>query len=108
MDAPATLGAALAAARGRIPQSEARLFLRAIAGVSAAQLAAYPERALTPAQADRFADWLTRRAAGEPVAYLLGEREFYGRTFRVTPATLMLRLAGRLVASPRNPFASHT
>ena len=56
MDAPATLGAALVAARGRIPQSEARLFLRAIAGVSAAQLAAYPERDLTPAQAARFAE----------------------------------------------------
>lgn len=97
MDAPATLGAALVAARGRIPQSEARLFLRAIAGMSAAQFAAYPERDLTPAQAARFADWLTRRTAGEPVAYLLGEREFYGRCFRVTPATLIPRPETELI-----------
>ncbi|MCK6376253.1 MAG: peptide chain release factor N(5)-glutamine methyltransferase, partial [Zoogloea sp.] len=76
-DLPATVGAALAAARGRIPASEARLFLREILGVSAARIAAYPEDALTPAQAERFADLLARRAAGEPVAYLLGVREFY-------------------------------
>lgn len=34
---------------------------------------------------------LRRRAAGEPVAYLLGEREFFGRPFSVTPAVLIPR-----------------
>lgn len=96
-DRPATVGAALAAARGRIPASEARLFLREILGVSAARIAAYPEDALTPPQAERFADLLARRAAGEPVAYLLGVREFYGRDFKVGPAVLIPRPETELI-----------
>ena len=34
---------------------------------------------------------LERRLGGEPIAYLLGEREFYGLTFKVSPATLIPR-----------------
>lgn len=96
-DLPDTVGAALVAARGRIPASEARLFLREILGVSAARIAAYPEDNLTPAQAERFADLLERRAAGEPVAYLLGVREFYGRDFKVGPAVLIPRPETELI-----------
>lgn len=96
-DLPASVGAALAAARGRIPAGEARLFLREILGVSAARIAAYPEDALTPAQAERFADLLERRVAGEPVAYLLGVREFYGRDFKVGPAVLIPRPETELI-----------
>jgi release factor glutamine methyltransferase len=96
-DLPATVGAALAAARGRIPASEARLFLREILGVTAARIAAYPEDNLTPAQAERFADLLARRESGEPVAYLLGVREFYGRDFKVGPAVLIPRPETELI-----------
>ncbi len=94
---PASLGEALAAARGRIPASEARMFLREVTGCSAAQVAAYPERALSAEQAARYAGLLERRAAGEPVAYLLGEREFYGRSFRVSPAVLIPRPETELI-----------
>lgn len=96
-DLPATVGAALAAARGRIPASEARLFLREILGVTAARIAAYPEDALTPEQAERFADLLARRESGEPVAYLLGVRGFYGRDFQVGPAVLIPRPETELI-----------
>ncbi len=96
-DLPASVGAALASARGRIPAGEARLFLREILGVTAARIAAYPEDTLTPEQADRFADLLARRESGEPVAYLLGVREFYGRDFKVGPAVLIPRPETELI-----------
>jgi release factor glutamine methyltransferase len=54
-----------------------------------------------------FEAMLTRRLAGEPVAYVLGEAEFYGRTFLVSPAVLIPRadsettLAAALEAAPR-------
>ena len=94
---PATIGEALAVARGAIPAGEARLLLREILGCSAAQISAYPERCLSAGQAQRFAEMLERRVAGEPVAYLLGEREFYGRSFRVTPAVLIPRPETELI-----------
>ncbi len=94
---PATFGEALAAARGRIPASEARMFLREVTGCSAAQVAVYPEHALDSGQAARYIELLHRRAAGEPVAYLLGEREFYGRRFGVLPAVLIPRPETELI-----------
>ncbi len=42
-------------------------------------------------QQTRFAALLERRTRGEPVAYLLGEREFYGRAFAVAPGVLIPR-----------------
>lgn len=97
MKLPDSLGAALALARGRIPAAEARMLLGALTGASTAQIAAYPERGLVPELALRFVDMLVRREQGEPVAYLLGEREFYGRRFRVSPAVLIPRPETELI-----------
>lgn len=96
-DLPTSIGAALALARGLLPASETRLLLSEILDCTAAQIAAYPERALAAGQAGRFVELLTRRVAGEPVAYLLGEREFYGRRFGVSPAVLIPRPETELV-----------
>jgi release factor glutamine methyltransferase len=41
--------------------------------------------------AARLQAWFARRRAGEPVAYLLGQREFWSRDFRLTPAVLIPR-----------------
>lgn len=73
------------------------MFLREVAGCTAAQVAAYPERGLAAEQAARYVELLDRRAAGEPVAYLLGEREFYGRRFGVSPAVLIPRPETELI-----------
>ncbi len=88
---PASLGEALARAAARIDRVDARVLLREASGATAAQLVAFPERALSPDAARCFLDWLARREQGEPVAHILGQREFYGRMFRVAPATLIPR-----------------
>ncbi|WP_018086286.1 peptide chain release factor N(5)-glutamine methyltransferase [Desulfurispora thermophila] len=50
-----------------------------------------PEQKLSAGQQAQYDALLQRRAAGEPVAYLTGRREFYGREFIVTPAVLIPR-----------------
>lgn len=68
------------------------------------------DREVTPAEERRFRELLERRLTGEPVAYLLGEREFFGRPFFVDDRVLIprpetehvveLALSERLPASP--------
>jgi release factor glutamine methyltransferase len=70
---------------------EVQMLLQQVLGVSRAYLLAHPEQVLNDAQAAAYCELLQRRLAGEPLAYLLGEREFYGLAFRVTPATLIPR-----------------
>jgi release factor glutamine methyltransferase len=70
---------------------DAHALLRAALGVSDAHLAAHPETMLSGPQRGRFLEWIDRRRAGEPVAYLTGFREFYSLEFKVTPAVLIPR-----------------
>jgi len=74
-----------------LPRLEARLLLQQVTGLSHVQLIAAPERELDADSAARFASLAERRRAGEPIAYLLGSREFYGRDFAVSPAVLIPR-----------------
>ena len=60
-------------------------------GFRHAELVSFAPDELTLQQWQAFAALAQRRLAGEPVAYLLGEREFYGRAFRVSPAVLIPR-----------------
>jgi release factor glutamine methyltransferase len=55
------------------------------------QLITQSERALTAAEAQALSNLVQRRIAGEPIAYLIGEREFYGLSFQVDPAVLIPR-----------------
>jgi release factor glutamine methyltransferase len=49
------------------------------------------DRPIAPAEIDRARDLLVRRGKREPCAYILGEREFFGRAFRVGPGVLVPR-----------------
>lgn len=73
------------------PRLSAELILGYVCEVSKPTLIAYPEKKLTLVQLSRAQGLLRRRAEGEPIAYLLGQREFFSRMFRVTPATLIPR-----------------
>jgi release factor glutamine methyltransferase len=70
---------------------EARILLAAATGFSQAAVLAFPERSLPAESAARFTDFAARRRRGEPVAYILGQQEFYGLRLVVTPAVLIPR-----------------
>lgn len=87
-------GRQLAAALALDPASariEVQCLLQAVLQVNRAHLLAHPEQPLEADQLARYTALLERRLRGEPVAYLLGEREFYGLTFEVSAATLIPR-----------------
>lgn len=70
---------------------DARLLLAEATRFSQASLVAYPERSLPPEVESRFMDFISRRQRGEPVAYILGRKEFYGLELVVNPAVLIPR-----------------
>ncbi len=81
----------LQAARQRLDALDARLLLQHVTGLSRTELICRPETPLTPAQLDCLETLATRRQAGEPLAYLVGEAGFRGRSFQVSPAVLVPR-----------------
>lgn len=74
-----------------LPRLEARLLLQQALQVSHAWLVAHGDEPIPDGARQVFAASVQRRLAGEPIAYLLETREFYGRPFRVTPAVLIPR-----------------
>jgi len=75
----------------QIAPLDARVLLRAVLRVGDAYIAAHPEQQLTDEQREKYQALLQRRRAGEPIAYLTGEREFYSLAFKVTPGVLIPR-----------------
>lgn len=67
---------------------DALVLLEDISGQDRAWLLAHPEFELKPAQMAQLKKLLNRRAQHEPLAYLRGKTEFYGRSFVITPAVL--------------------
>ena len=73
------------------PQLDAELLLAFATGRTRSSLLAFPERRVAPGEAQQFAELVARRGAGEPLAYLTGEREFFSLVLAVTPAVLVPR-----------------
>lgn len=70
---------------------EAQILIARTLNVERAWLIAHDRDVLTVAQLDAIESLIARRASGEPVAYILAEREFYGFSFKVTPDVLIPR-----------------
>ena len=80
----------LLAASG-LPLHEAQRLLQLATGMDRVTQLAHPGRELPAEQCARVKALFARRQSGEPLAYMLGEREFCGRAFKVTPAVLIPR-----------------
>lgn len=88
----ATVAALLLHARSQgVDRLDAQLLIARALHRPRAWLIAHDTDALPPNDAERALRLLSRRAAGEPVAYLLGEKEFHGLMLRVTPDVLIPR-----------------
>jgi release factor glutamine methyltransferase len=70
---------------------EAELMLCRATGLTRTQLRTYPEKEMSDAQQTQLSRWVERRLQGEPIAYILGDTEFYGLKLSVTPDTLIPR-----------------
>ncbi|MEQ8179142.1 MAG: peptide chain release factor N(5)-glutamine methyltransferase [Amphiplicatus sp.] len=91
-----TLDAFLRAAAARLVNSEtpsldARVLAKHALDLDDAGLILDAKRALTPEEIAKLTALVERRAAGEPVAYIIGEKEFRGLTFRMAPGVLVPR-----------------
>jgi release factor glutamine methyltransferase len=95
---PRTVGQSLARAWARLHEAgsesarlDAEVLLGYVLGVDRSTLAAYPEALLGVGQVEAYETCLARRAAGEPVAYIRGLKEFYGAVFVVDERVLIPR-----------------
>ena len=98
-------------------QIEVQCLLQHLLKVPRAYLLTHPERRLNKPEQAQHDEWLQRRLHGEPIAYLLGEREFFGLNFKITRDTLiprpetellvelaLQRVPGPLASSPPAPL----
>jgi release factor glutamine methyltransferase len=73
------------------PRLDVELLLGRVLGVDRVRLLIEADRPLERSELTHYREYHQRRRAGEPVAYMLGVREFYGRPFRVDPRVLIPR-----------------
>lgn len=77
--------------QSRLDRLDAELILAETLSVERIFLHAHPDRELTEVERQAADELASRRASHEPLAYVLGEKEFFGRSFKVTADTLIPR-----------------
>ena len=97
-----------ALSRTVIDAREARLLLAEASGFSQSVVLAFREKELPAEAEERFLEFSSRRRRGEPIAYIVGHKEFYGLDLAVTPAVLIPRPETELLVDLAlgRPFAS--
>src|SRR5688500_4884038 len=70
------------------PALDARLIVQHVTRLTHEEIIASPQKMLAPRQRSSIGRLVARREAREPISRLTGEREFYGRSFRLSRATL--------------------
>jgi release factor glutamine methyltransferase len=73
------------------PARDAELLLLHATGLTRTNLITQPERLLTAAETTKYRELIARRERSEPIQYIIGEREFYGLSFKVAPGVLIPR-----------------
>jgi release factor glutamine methyltransferase len=84
-------GSAAGHAPGATPDLDAELLLAHVVGMSRARLRSHPEDTASQAQSKRYSELIERRATGEPLAYVIGRKDFWSLRLTVTPAVLVPR-----------------
>ncbi len=105
--AEALRGAALRLADTDAPRLTAEVFLAHALGLTRSQLLARPELPVSPEAQARFAEWVGRASDGEPLAYLVGRREFHGLDFLVDARVLVPRPETELLVDLALQYLSH-
>ncbi|HEX2540898.1 MAG TPA: peptide chain release factor N(5)-glutamine methyltransferase [Caldimonas sp.] len=83
--------ALLEARRSGIDALDAQLLMAGALRTSRSAVIAHGERVLQPAEQAQWQEWVRRRSSGEPLAYLLGEKEFHGLGLEITDDVLVPR-----------------
>ncbi|MCW2306787.1 peptide chain release factor N(5)-glutamine methyltransferase [Rhodobium gokarnense] len=114
-DGPVRLGDLLRQVRARLAQAgiegtetDARLLVGAALDIAPLRLALEADRFVTSSECTRIENLVARRAAREPVGRILGTREFWGHSFRLSPDTLEPRADTETVVEAALGFLDDT